>query len=76
MATTRQPASGPAIPDPGEQHRQRTRTCLGCGRPFASAHVGHRVCRRCKALDAWKSGTADFDSHDGFRGRTTPCRTA
>jgi hypothetical protein len=76
MSTARQPATGPVIPDPGEPHRQRTRTCLRCGRPFASAHVGHRVCRRCKALNAWKSGTADFDSHDGLRGRPTPCRTA
>ncbi|QQP93850.1 hypothetical protein IGS68_34575 (plasmid) [Skermanella sp. TT6] len=75
MAATHQPASDPAIPDPGEPHRQRTRTCLSCGRPFASAHIGHRVCRRCKTLDAWKSGTADFDSHDGFQGRTTLCRT-
>jgi hypothetical protein len=76
MATTRQPGLKPAIPDPGELHRQQTRTCLGCGRPFASAHIGHRVCRRCKGLDAWRSGTLDFDSHDGFPERMTPCRTA
>ena len=72
MATPRQPASGPVIPDPGEHHRRQTRTCLGCGRPFASAHAGHRICRRCKALDAWKSGTGDFTSYDGFRVRATP----
>jgi hypothetical protein len=76
MAIARQSASGPAIPDPGEPHRQRTRTCLSCGMPFASAHAGHRVCRRCKGLDAWRSGTIDFDSHGGLRGKPTPCRTA
>jgi hypothetical protein len=76
MVPTRQSASGPTISDPDEHHGRQTRTCLGCGRAFASAHIGHRICRRCKKLDAWKSGTGDCDSHDGFQGRTTPCRTA
>jgi hypothetical protein len=76
MATNQQPTFEPAISDPGEHHGRQTWTCLGCGRPFISAHVGHRIYRQCKALDVWKSGTADFESHDGFRGRTTPWHTA
>jgi hypothetical protein len=52
MATTRQPTSRLVTPNPGEQHQQRTHTCLGCGGFFASTHAGHRICRRCKALDA------------------------
>jgi len=65
----RQPTFGPIAPDPSDHHRQqqkRTRPCLGCGRPFASAHAGHRVCRRCKGLDAWKSGAGDFAIHAAF----------
>jgi hypothetical protein len=76
MATTQQPASGLVPLNPDEHHRQRTQTCLGCGRPFASAHIGYRICRRCRGLDAWKFGTGDFTSYDGFPGRPTPCRTA
>ena len=47
-----------------ETHRQvqvaAKRTCLSCRRPFASGWAGHRVCGRCKSLDAWRSGEHDY----------------
>jgi hypothetical protein len=34
----------------------KTRKCLVCQTPFPSAWAGERVCRRCKATSAWRSG--------------------
>ena len=32
------------------------RQCLKCGEPFASAHIGNRICRTCKDDEDWSSG--------------------
>jgi hypothetical protein len=37
-----------------------TRSCLCCRKPFPSRSVGHRICPRCKGLEAWQAGVADF----------------
>ena len=37
-----------------------TRSCLCCRKPFPSRSAGHRICPRCKALEAWQAGVADF----------------
>jgi len=34
----------------------KTRKCLMCGKPFPSAWVGERICRKCKSSAAWRRG--------------------
>ena len=55
------PGHGSRNPDATE------RTCLGCGEPFPSDHVGNRICDRCKTHDAW-DGPGDF-AHRGSPSR-------
>jgi hypothetical protein len=64
----RQPDPGPAVPDPSGHHSQQQgeRRCLSCRRPFASTGPGNRICRKCKHLDAWKSGVRDFAAPGAF----------
>jgi hypothetical protein len=35
---------------------QKIRKCLICRTPFPSGWAGERICRRCKATAAWRSG--------------------
>jgi hypothetical protein len=65
----RQPDFGPVVPNPTDPHRQRwqgERRCLSCSRLFASTGLGNCICRKCKHLDAWKSGVRDFTVHWAF----------
>ena len=34
------------------------RTCLSCKARFDSAWAGERICQRCKATTAWRSGAS------------------
>jgi methylphosphotriester-DNA--protein-cysteine methyltransferase len=36
------------------------RRCLSCRQMFSSGWAGHRVCARCKSLDAWRSSDTDY----------------
>lgn len=36
----------------------KDRRCLMCGETFESEWAGERICRRCKATTAWRSGTS------------------
>jgi hypothetical protein len=36
------------------------RRCLSCRRPFQSCWAGHRICTRCKRLDAWSAPVTDY----------------
>ena len=36
----------------------KARRCLMCSETFESDWAGERVCKRCKATAAWRSGTA------------------
>jgi hypothetical protein len=70
----RQPDFGPAVPDPADsrRQRQRERRCLSCDRPFASTGSGNRICRKCKHLNAWKSGVRDIAAPGAFRREDMP----
>jgi len=56
---------GPSLGELQEEPRPATepkiRKCLICRRPFPSAWAGERVCRRCKATAAWRSGGLQRD---------------
>ena len=60
---------GLIITDP-QAHRiqamQKTRTCLGCSRPFASTGPGNRICSPCKDLDGWKAAVTEFPTVAAF----------
>lgn len=49
---------GGRAPPPREDPRKlpRVRNCLMCRAFFESSDAGNRVCIRCKATSAWKSG--------------------
>lgn len=34
----------------------KERKCLMCGQEFSSEWAGDRICRRCKATEAWRRG--------------------
>jgi hypothetical protein len=71
----RQPDFGPAVPDPADSRRHRPqgeRRCLSCGGQFASTGPGNRICRKCKHLNAWKSGVRDFAAPGAFRREDMP----
>jgi len=42
------------VVEPDIEHK--TRQCLICRSPFASAWAGERICRGCKSKAAWRSG--------------------
>lgn len=56
----------PPVPVKSDRQRQRERRCLSCNRPFASTGPGNRICRKCKHLEAWVSGTREFAVHAAF----------
>jgi Zn finger protein HypA/HybF involved in hydrogenase expression len=41
------------------------RRCLMCGTDFKSAHVGERICPKCRQSKAWRDG--DTPSYGGGR---------
>lgn len=43
-----QPAALAALAAPAHPHKPGGRKCLHCGRAFASAHAGNRICPRCR----------------------------
>lgn len=45
-------ASSPAEPPKSERDLPRQRTCLKCGKPFASTHAGNRICKSCTPVVA------------------------
>ena len=44
------------------------RVCLACSTAFDSAWAGERVCPRCKATTAWRSGSSVAGSNFGQAG--------
>jgi hypothetical protein len=42
--------------DPSINERRKPRLCLKCQASFGSEWAGERICPRCKATDAWRSG--------------------
>jgi hypothetical protein len=40
----------------GANAERKIRTCLMCRTDFESEWSGERICRRCKASAAWRSG--------------------
>ena len=46
--------------DPRPVQVAARRPCLGCRRPFPSLSAGHRVCPRCRGLDAWRDGIIEY----------------
>jgi hypothetical protein len=43
-------------PEPDRPVVEKKRDCLMCERPFASRHIGERVCPNCKSTAAWREG--------------------
>lgn len=43
---------GPSNVKRGGRGEQKPRICLGCGRPFPSAHSMNRLCRNCRHVSA------------------------
>jgi hypothetical protein len=42
---------------PAQVQVQAARRCLVCGNLFSSVWVGHRVCPKCRGLEAWQTPT-------------------
>ncbi len=38
----------------------KVRNCLSCLRPFTSEWAGERICRKCKSLVTWRSGSKRY----------------
>ena len=42
----------------------KERRCLMCGSDFRSAHVGERICGRCRQSKVWRDGdTPNYGGH-------------
>jgi len=47
-------------PSSDELTNAKERKCLMHSGPFLSMHSGERICPRCRASRAWRSGQSDF----------------